>query len=315
MRRGPASPWPTRHGQPTWRAGWARTAAPVRSQQHQPTSGKPGSERGFALVLVLWALLLLASLAAGLLVEARSTRAGAATGAALLQARFLADGAINRAIVALLDPGDPLRLPLDGSPHLIRLFGRDVTLAVQSEKGKVDLNAAPPGLLAALFRAHGVGGDAADQLAANVVAWRTYGPDATVADAVQPYLDAGRSYAPRLAPFRSVGELRLVLGMTDALQAAVAPAVTVWSGEAAVDRTVAGSDVLSVLEGAGDSLAGRQRDARNAGQAAGADRSVAPGEAVMVTARVETPVLTLERSAVVQVAGDRREPYRVLSWR
>jgi general secretion pathway protein K len=207
------------------------------------------AEEGFALVLVLWALLLLSVLGGSFLVEARTTRIVADTGALQLQGRLMSDGAINRAIMALLDMRDPLRLPLDGSTRAIRLFDRDILLRVESENGKANLNAAPPGLLAALFRSVGVPPDDADALAARVVAWRNPSSDNARSDETNLYREAGRSYWPRFGSFRSVGELRLVLGMTDALQVVLAPLTTVWSGDSAIDRSVAGEAMLRVTPG------------------------------------------------------------------
>jgi general secretion pathway protein K len=233
---------------------------------------EPG-EQGFALMLVLWALLLAAVLAGSLLLEARTSRTVAATGTERLRDRLIADGAINRAIMALLDTRDPLRLSLDGTAQSIRLFGKDVALRAESEAGKVNLNAAPPKLLAAMFEGQGVPSAEASALAA-----------------------------------------RVVIGMTDALQAAIAPLSTIWSGDAFVDRSVAGEDVLRMLEASGDSLAASQRAARKAGQAAGANRPAAVGEAVTITATLEATDFALSRIAVIQLAGNRQEPYRVLAW-
>jgi general secretion pathway protein K len=272
------------------------------------------AEQGFALVLVLWALLLLSVLGGSFLLEARTTRIVADTSAAQLRGRLISDGAINRAIMALLDMRDPLRLSLDGSTRVIRLFDRDVHLRVESESGKANLNAAPLGLLAALFRSVDMPPQDADMLAARVVAWRTALPENARNDEIALYREAGRSYPPRFGPFRSVGELRLVLGMTGALQAALAPLTTVWSGDSAIDRSVAGEAMLRVLESGGDSLAAAQRVAREAGQAAGAGRALAVGEVATITARLEMPDLVAQRTAVIQLAGDRREPYRVLAW-
>lgn len=279
------------------------------------TARGEAGEEGFALVLVVWAFLLLATLVGGLLLEARTSRTVAATGAEQLRARLIADGAINRAIMALLDARDPLRLPLDGAVQSIQLFGKTVSLRTESEAGKVNLNAAPLGLLAALFEGCGAPTAEARTLAARVVAWRTPSVGAARTDAIASYREAGRRYGPRLAPFRSVGELRLVLGMTDALQTAVAPIATVWSGDGSVDRSVAGEEMLRVLEAAGDALAASQRAARANGHAAGANRPPAVGEAVTITATLETADFALVRIAVIQVAGDRHEPYRVLAWR
>jgi general secretion pathway protein K len=276
---------------------------------------RESGEQGFALVLVLWTFLLLAVLVGSLLLEARTSRTVAATGAEHLRARLIVDGAINRAIMALLDARDPLRLPLDGAVQSIQLFGQKIALRTESEAGKVNLNAAPLNLLAALFAGQGVAPAETGLLAARVATWRARSVGTARSEAIAAYQDAGRPYGPRFAPFRSVGELRLVLGMTDALQAAVAPLTTVWSGDGSVDRSVAGEALLRVLETNGDALAASQRAARARGAAAGAHRPAAVGEAVTIAAELETPDFALERVAVIQVAGDRREPYRVLAWR
>jgi general secretion pathway protein K len=148
-----------------------------------------------------------------------------------------------------------------------------------------------------------------------VATWRAPSVGTARSEAIAVYQNAGRRYGPRFAPFRSVGELRLVLGMSDALQAAVAPVTTVWSRDGSIDRSVAGEALLRVLETNGDALAASQRAARARGSAAGANRPAAAGEAVTVAATLESKDFVLERVAVIQVAGDRREPYRVLAWR
>jgi general secretion pathway protein K len=271
-------------------------------------------EQGFALVLVLWGLLLLAALGANFLLEARATRILATSKAQASRARLLADAAINRAIIALLEPRDALQLRLDGSTQFIRLFDRDIELRVESEAGKVDLNAAPPSLLAALFRSQDVAPDSAELLAARVVAWRTPSVGNARREATAPYRDSGRSYGPRFGPFRSLGELRLVLGMTASLQGALAPLVTVWSGDGAIDRGVASGSVLRALELGGDPRAAGQRAARDLGQAAGTTRAPALGEAVTISASLRLVDMAVERVAVIQLGGDRHIPYRVLAW-
>jgi general secretion pathway protein K len=265
-------------------------------------------------VVVLWALLLAALLVGSLLLEARTSRTVAATGTQQLRARMIADGAINRAIMALLDPRDPLRLRLDGGAQSVSLFDQKVSLRTESEAGKINLNAAPVSLLKALFEGEGLASSDAQMLAERVIAWRTRLRGNARSTAIAPYPEAGRRYGPRFGPFRSVGELRLVLGMTDKLQAAISPLCTVWSADGAVDRSVASDELLRVLDAAGDALAASQRAARAKGNAAGANRPVALGEAVMIAATLKTAFIVLERRAVIQIAGERREPYRVLAW-
>jgi general secretion pathway protein K len=129
------------------------------------------------------------------------------------------------------------------------------------------------------------------------------------------YRDAGRLYAPRHGLFRTLDELRLVLGMTDELYQSVLPLITVYSQSAEIDRQVASDGVLAVFAVMGDQLAQSQQHARDRGQASGVDRRPAMGEALTIRARLTSADLVMPRTAVVRIAGDRREPYWVLSWR
>jgi general secretion pathway protein K len=276
---------------------------------------EPCRRPGFALVAVLWLLLLLSVIGGMLLRGAESERDGALTEIALTDARLLADAGINRAILSVANPQDPLKWRLDGTAQTLHLLGHDVDVSVESEAAKIDLNLAPRDLLAALFRSRGVApGDAGD-IADRIVAWRSPLAPGEPDEAADRYRDAGRSYRPTHEPFGSIDELRLVFGMTDALQAGLVSAVTVYSRNPSVDRQVAGTIVLRALEEAGDTLAASQRAARDKGHASGVDRAPVLGEALRITARVANGQVTVLRTAVIRVTGDRRVPYWVLAWR
>jgi general secretion pathway protein K len=272
-------------------------------------------DEGFALVLVLWAMVLLAAMGAALLREVRAERESAGLRASRFIARQIADGGINQVIMNLIDPAGGQRWRIDGTPRSTRLFDHDLVLQLTSEAGKIDLNAAPPSLLAALFRSQGLVPDESETLAARVVDWRTPLAEGAPDPAANAYREAALTYGPRHGSFRAVGELRLVLGMTDALQDAVAPLVTVYTRSSSVDRGAAGNGVLNVLEEAGDTLAATQLNARSEGTAAGVNRPVAVGEVVTISARLTIDGLAEERIAVVQLGGDQQRPYRVLEWR
>jgi general secretion pathway protein K len=269
---------------------------------------------GFALVLVLWALLLLSVLGASFMLETRTTKLVSNTATSQFAARMLAEGAINRTIVSLLDPRDPLQLPLEGSSREIELLGHRILLRCESEAGKVDLNSASITLLTTLFRGEGLSDDDASFVAQQVDAWRSPFRSQSGDAIVAAYRNAGRRYGPRFGRFRSIGELRLVMGMTDALHAAVAPFITVWSDSGNVDVGVAADGLLRRLAAAGDSTAGSQLTARQGGHAAGADRRAALGEVVTVQAAVELDGVRSTRTGSIQLGGARDEPYRVLAW-
>ncbi|MGY3149336.1 general secretion pathway protein K [Bradyrhizobium sp. USDA 3397] len=271
-------------------------------------------DKGFALVLVLWALLLLSVLAGSFLLEARAAKTIANTAVSQLRGRMIADGAINRAILSLLDPRDPVRLPLDGAPREINFLGARVVLSCESEAGKLDLNAASPQQLISILQAQGLSNDEAEFIAQQIEVWRSPLRNSPVEPVLALYTEAGRTYGPRFAPFRSVDELRLVIGMTDALQAAVAPFTTVWSSSGTVDLSVAKDALLRVLAAGSDNFASAQLAARQNGNAAGAARVAAVGEAITIVATAEFSDMTVRRSASIQISGDRDEPYRVLAW-
>ncbi|MBV1800153.1 type II secretion system protein GspK [Siccirubricoccus sp. G192] len=164
---------------------------------------------GSALVLALWLALLLgvAGIAATRLA---ATGAGAARlEADLARARAAAEGGIWAAAHQLAT------LPRQSRPHPADFAfapgGVPVVVRATDEDGRLDLNAAPEALLAALFAAAGLPPGDAATLAARVVAWRE--PD-----------------RQGLGPFRSAAELGAVPGFDRALAEALRPAVTVHSG-------------------------------------------------------------------------------------
>jgi general secretion pathway protein K len=288
--------------------------ANCRSSNRETTSRSRRWDRGFALIVVLWLLLLLGLVARILLSEARSDRRAVAIEDRLVENRLLADAGINRAILSLVNRQDTERWRLDGTPRSVRLFDLDIEVRVESESGKIDINVASPDMLGALFRSQGLGSGDADELADRVVSWRTpldLGlPDA----AANPYREAERPYVPRHGPFVTVDELRLVIGMTDELQEKVAPMITIYSHTPDIDRQVATEPVLDVLAEMGDGLARTQRDARAQGQASGVERLPTMGEAVTIRSHVSEAEISVTRTAVVRLAGDRREPFWVLAW-
>lgn len=277
--------------------------------------GRERNHAGFALVVVLWLLLMLSLVAAIMMEKARSDRQFVADNSDLIESRAMADGGVNRAILSLVNRQDPEVWRLDGTTHAVKLFDHDIQVQVESESGKIDLNAASAELLRGLFRSQGLGPSEASDLAEQIIAWRTPTEIGMPDTAANPYQEAGRPYTPRHGPFLNVDELRLVIGMTDDLQKRVAPLITVYSRSADIDRQVATTAVLDALAEMGDRLAQTQRDARVEGHAAGVERQPNMGEAVTIRAHCDTSRISMTRTAVVRLVGDRREPFWVLSWR
>ncbi len=185
-----------------------------------------GKDRGFALLIVLWAVVLLALLATQLMAAGRTELQLAANLRSAAAAEAAADGAVQEAVFHLLNPADPW--PADGAERSLRVPGGRAVLRMEDEAGKINPNTASPELLRALLRRAGAGGRTADDIAAAIVDWRfpsNQGQPGGAKD-VQ-YRAAGREYGPAGAPFRSLAELGAVLGMTPELLARLAPNVSV----------------------------------------------------------------------------------------
>ena len=212
-------------------------------------------QSGVALLVVLWACTLLAILAGGYASLAHVESEQARYTLAMMRARYAAEAGVMRGIhdvyagrKAGLVPGpeQTTRWMGDGQPWSFKVDGARVTVTVEDEAGKIDLNAADPAILMSLFMAAGANQARARRLADDVVIWRTTTatPDA---DAIKRYESAGRPYAPRQARFPSVEELQSVLGMDAALFAKVEPALTLWSGLDTPVPYYAPVNVLSAL--------------------------------------------------------------------
>jgi general secretion pathway protein K len=222
------------------------------------------SQRGFVLLVVLSVLGILAVVAAGFAQVARNHMRLAAVASEGARAEAFADAGVHVVVLDLVAARgaqpSARRFALDGTPLACSIDGDGavLTLAVQDEAGKVDLNIATPALLRALVLGLGLsGGEAAVDA---ILDYRDEDDNRRIAGAERAeYLAAGRSHGPRNGPFLAVEELAGVLGLTQADADRLRPFVTIHSGLAAVDTSVAPKALVDILarglrEGGGPSL-------------------------------------------------------------
>ncbi|HXD38625.1 MAG TPA: hypothetical protein VN624_18360 [Rhodanobacter sp.] len=268
-------------------------------------------ERGAALLLVLWATILLAALLAGVAAASRSQSQAALYGAEHVRAALAAEAGLAQAIAGLRAPDQQHQWVPDGRPYSFTFDGAKVTVMVVDVSGMADLNAAPATLLGGIFQAAGVDAAHADQLADAVVSSRGGQPG---------------------QPFRTIDALARLPGMDLALFGKLENAVTVYSGRNFPDASYAGALVLASLRGIGVAKAETQVAARRKsparrgagnGQAFGA---VANGPLVAgyggVVERVfsvaEMPDgnrASLDATVRLALTGTQARPYKVLDWR
>lgn len=173
---------------------------------------RKGRQRGFALLIVLWTLAFLSLIGAALVATSRQDTQRARNLIDGAAAEAAADGAVQQAIYALLDPSARRWRP-DGTAHLLRSGQNRIEVRIENESSKVNPNFAPVELLQAVMVEVGINASAAARLAAAISDWRTQGEQPLPLGAKAPqYAAAGRDYAPPDASFESLDELGAVLG-------------------------------------------------------------------------------------------------------
>lgn len=208
-------------------------------------------EHGIALVLVLWITTLLGVMASSFAIGTRNETLLARNLIESAQARCLAEGGIQRAILELLRQDSEQTWPTDGSVQQIEFGGHTVAVAMLDETGKVDLNAAPEGLLDGLLQSIGMDdGLARARLVDAILDWRDTDELRRLNGAEDDdYRASGLPYGAKDSRFESVEELQRVLGMTPALYGKLEGALTVYSYQQAINAAVAPPAVLLAVPG------------------------------------------------------------------
>lgn len=176
---------------------------------------------GSALLAVLWLTAALSAIAFGVASTVRGETERVATSEDDVRATFLAEGAIQRAVLYLQwaggattpDGGNPYFST--GQPQIAMQFPSGVaTVDIIPESSKIDLNLARPEVLEGLMLNLGATPDQADTVAAAILDWRkaASSPEPSVFD--QFYLAQQPSFLSPHASFQEIEELLLVQGMT-----------------------------------------------------------------------------------------------------
>lgn len=249
---------------------------PDRESRVEPAT----SEAGYALLLVIWAIGIISLLSLSFLGSVRYRVMAAANMLESARAEALSEAAVNLAKLDLVlglargntgaqrfRPGGPVvfcKMPELGVAGIL----------VEDEGGKVDLNAAPPKLIARMLNGFGATPDQAEKLAAAIADFGSTATDAVLEDVERrEYANAGRPYGPKKALFETTMELDQVIGMPHKLFRQVLPYVTVHSRRPGIDPDAASPALLAAL-------AGEESDKVHAlmqGNTAGIDRTSLPG--------------------------------------
>ncbi len=251
---------------------------------------------GFALLIVLWTLVLISFLILHLTATGRTEVRIAANLAANAAAQGAAEGAVYQAIFNLTGPQP--RWPLDGAVREITIGRSRVMLRLENEAAWLNPNLASPDLVAAALRVLGSDPEQAAILVEAIAEWvgKPVGPRPQ-----QSSEQVARSaYHPPRSPLESLDELMRVRGMTADLYAVLRPHLTLF-GPAEPDPAAADPVVAAALALRGEAIGD------------------APAKSGSLTARIHVTA-DGPANAVVTILAiariDRRLPngYALLAW-
>jgi general secretion pathway protein K len=284
-------------------------------------------EGGFALLLTIWILILVALMAASLAAQIHSETTIAHNGAELAAAKGLADAGVAFGVNGLLDPIVTNRWPADGRTRLVRYGDGTIEIHVQDEAGKLDLNMAPIELISGLLHVLAIdGADSASVTSGILARRRQYAAGLAQLKQATTQDETPLAASVRL-PFAMVSELQLEAHLPRWAYDRLRPFVTVYTSSEHINLLTAPEAVLLALPGTRPDEVHAYVGARaalTAGQSAqslpqisGVGQFGENGElrAATVTATATAAGAVFSREAVFALSLERtRNPYTLLHW-
>ncbi len=193
---------------------------------------------GFALVTVLWTLVVLGMMAAAL---AGTMRQSAQTSDNLSD-RSVSNAAIESGLSLALErliAAKEAGIEPDGV-WVCRVGETALAISLVDEAARLDLNAMSEDLLAALLIEIGFDREESASLAASTLDYRDADDNRREGGAeADDYKDAGLALGPKNAPFAAIDELRRVFGMQPAIIERLRAALTIYKQQPGIDPDIA----------------------------------------------------------------------------
>lgn len=286
------------------------------------------SERGIALILVLWLTVFLTVIASSFAYSMRGAALAARNGVSQAQARALADGAVHLTLLELIRPGGGgvERWRANGVPRSWEEDGAKITAVATDESAKIDINTGAEPLLRGLLQTAGaMPQEEITPLVQAIQDWRDRDDLRRPNGAEEPeYRAAGRKYKPANMSFDAVAELQRVLGMTPQIYARIADSLTVYSRAIGINPAFASRTVLLAIPGVSEEqvdefLVARQRAIKEKTAmplfATGAQFGAAPTQVWRIHVDVAmSDGVVFSRETVLRPTDDPRQPPVTFLW-
>jgi general secretion pathway protein K len=282
------------------------------------------ADSGFILIVVLWLLAALATLAAIGSIYAIETAVASRVPDDRLQTEAALRAGVELTAYRFLSAPKPQR-PTRGMFET-KVGPTRISVRFRSEAARIDLNAASKEVLTGLFVALGTDKPIAEGYADRVIGWRQKPNSSSDGAEAAAYKQAGLSYPPLEAPFDDALELSLVMGLPPSIIDRMLPLVTVYSGTPQVDVDNADPDVLAALPNITPEIVKDVLKARAGGVVgqdlmkrlgpAGEAATIEPNDAVRASILIETQSRRrVHAEVVLRLTDDKPSPFEILYWR
>lgn len=307
----------------------------MTDRSNQP-SAEGGTERGFALVLVLWVIVALGVEIALLNGSVGDMVRMATNEGALIRGEALARSAVEVAAARLLSADDRERWTPDGGRREVPFPDAKVFVRISDENGRVNLNLADGPMISGLLK--GVMGSPreADTMTARLLTWRLGKNDRGGAGSRPESRPGGGSVdlsarapaaAARPPMLANAADFAKVTGATPEAMSALLPFVTVFTSEGRINPTYASETVLKALPNLSPRAIEQIIQLRTGGRSEGLELAALLKDAQAYISNKRGPAYRVEVSmdrqtrgaighavAVIQLSLDAEAPFRVLSW-
>lgn len=213
-------------------------------------------QRGLALVIVMWILMLLTLMAGSFATTMRRETSVSTAIKTNAEAQAVAESGIILAQFMLKQSDPELSWRVDGTVYRLLRDDGEIRIRILSESGKVDINTSSEEQLRAVLSAATDDEWHQQRLLNAILDWRDADDDTrTLGAEKRQYQQARLKYGPSNSAFQSLEELQLVLGMDQDLYTRIEPWITVYSGNTEVNIDDAAPELLAAIA--------REQKARN----------------------------------------------------
>jgi general secretion pathway protein K len=233
------------------------------------------SQRGIALLLVLWVLTILTAIVFSFALLTRTETHSTISFIERMQQRYYAEAGMERAIAEIIYRRKNLRnedagiWKTDRTPYSDRVGDGRYSVRIIDESGKIDVNAASEILLKNLFLELGVKDGDADIIVDSIMDWKDKDELHRLHGAESDYYQSlPNPYNAKNADFDALDELLLVKGMTPEIlygttdKKGAIDLLTVYTKNNRINLNAAPKEVLKAIPGMTPDVADRIADYR-----------------------------------------------------